>query len=157
MAFPAKRFQIRRVVCAMFGQFKDVMTMAILVWNRLKAVLTNAFIPLVHKLLELDPVVNLRATVPGEAYTGNVNYLKVCHALPKLSAPCRTGPPHALHCLVFSCHALATKRNPASPHPASPGQAQRNRTTHRQTRQYQTLHFSCHTLATKFTYAPQSG
>lgn len=68
MTFLAKRFKIRWVICAIFRQFKNMVTMAQVILNGMKAVLTKALVALVNVLLELHPIVNLRTPIPGVSY-----------------------------------------------------------------------------------------
>ena len=83
MTLNTQRFEIRWVVSTTFAKFKNVVTMGIVILRLLMAILADAFIAFVDKLLEPDPVVYLRTTIPGVSNVRNVVYFEVIsHALP---------------------------------------------------------------------------
>lgn len=89
MTLLAQGFQIGRVISAMLGQLKDVVTVAVLIGDRIKAVLTDALITVVDVLLELDPIVNPWTPIPGETHIRNIGYCESCHTLPLQPVPRR--------------------------------------------------------------------
>lgn len=118
VTFTAQRLQVGWMISTMFGQLKDMVTVAILVWHRMQAVLTDALVPLVYKLFELYPIINLRTTVPRETHAGNFIYCESSHALPfrtdflpRLTLPCRYRF-QPRQCVPLSCRTLATKQKP---------------------------------------------
>lgn len=128
MAITAQGFEIRRMICTMFAQLKNVVTMAILVPCRLLAVLTQAAVSLVDVLLELYPLFNRRATVPREAHIWNVIYREISHTLPRLTQPhsaipYRKPPRHTQPHQTRHYHTLTTKRSHTLPYTTTPRQA----------------------------------
>jgi hypothetical protein len=127
MTIYAQRFEIRRMISTMFGKLKDMMTMGLVIFNEIMAVLANTLIALVDVLLEPDPVANLRTPVPGKAHIGNFRDHKVIsHALPNITSSDQSSPRRALPVLSFphpnitlSCHAFhdRTRHQPILPRP----------------------------------------
>lgn len=113
MTILTKRFEIRWVIGAIFRQFKNMVAMAQVVLNGMKAVLTNALVALVNVLLELHPVVNLRTPVPGVSYIWDFRNCKErSHNSPRTITPHITSPNISLH--------LLNTTNPDAPNPISP-------------------------------------
>ena len=114
MATIAQRFEIGWEIRSMFIEFKDVVTVAILVWSRITAILADTTIALVDVLLQRYPEVDRHPRVPGEALTRNFSYCESCHALPYLAmpdpaSPNPSAPSRALPSRTWSCQALTTK------------------------------------------------
>jgi hypothetical protein len=105
------------MICPILRQFKSVVTMAILIRNRIVAILADAFIALVNVLLEFEPAIKTRPPVPREAHIWNVIYRKESSH----TSPDNTLPNRAIHCAHRTPPrmTLTTKSEPylAQPHP----------------------------------------
>lgn len=126
VTFAAKRFQIARVVRAVLGQFEDVVTMTVLVCNRIAAVLARTTVALVNVLFEFYPHVNRRATVPGETDIRDCIYCECSHTLPLRTLPLRTVPGLTSPSLIVPDPHHKVE---AIPHPTLPCHAPHPRTT----------------------------
>lgn len=80
------------MVGSVFSQFKNMMAVTIFIRDWMQAILTDSFVALVDVLFELNPVVGLRAPIPGKTYIRDFVYCKSSHAVPYHASSGRTAP-----------------------------------------------------------------
>ena len=87
----AERFEVRWMISTTLAKFKRVMTMGVVIFYLLFAILTDTFITFIDKLLKFDPIVYLRTTKPRVSNVRNFVYFEVIsHALSRIALHRRT-------------------------------------------------------------------